>query len=204
MQRKQKGDCSLAELRDLGLSIDIDEVLARRLKGKLLIIDGHVRQGYYLGDSAFGCEHLHRTYDAIAEEVVHAATPDKVLEEMIPGMVHRYGQQQRWLPLMNLKTAFRMMEGSISEWQGRKLLMGPAAKPKLGRAKSLKMRERRLQRFIKQNQCYISAVRSAADVHKPDMQRWRHGKLSDESSISQRVESVFRGMRPIASMTSQG
>jgi len=56
MQGKQKGDCSLAELRDLGLSIDIDEVLARRLKGKLLIIDGHVRQGYYLGDSAFGCE----------------------------------------------------------------------------------------------------------------------------------------------------
>ena len=90
MQGKQKGDCSLAELRDLGLSIDIDEVLARRLKGKLLIIDGHVRQGYYLGDSALGCEHLHRTYDAIAEEVVHAATPDKVLEEMIPGMVHRY------------------------------------------------------------------------------------------------------------------
>jgi len=142
MQGKQNGGRSLAELRDLGLSIKIDEVLARRLKGKLLIIDGRVRQGYYPGGSAFDCEHLREAYDAIAEELVHAATPDSVLEEMIPMMVHRYGLQQRWLPLMNLETAFRIMEGSITEWQGRKVLMGPAAKPKLRRSKSFKMRER--------------------------------------------------------------
>lgn len=204
MRGKQNDDRSLAELRDLGLSIDIDEVLARRLKGKLLIIDGRVRQGYYSGGSAFDCEHLRDAYDAIAEEIVHAATPDTVLEEMIPVMVHRCGQQQRWLPLMNLETAFRIMEGSITAWKGRKLLMGPAAKPKLRRSQSFKMRERRLQMFVKRNQCSISAVRSAADVHKPDMQRWRHGKLADESSISERIESVFRGKRPIVSMTSQG
>lgn len=54
-------------------------------------------------------------------------------------------------------------------------------------------REGRLQAFLAANSTTIAAVSEAATVHKPDMQRWRHGELSDDSVMAQRIENVLSG-----------
>lgn len=58
-------------------------------------------------------------------------------------------------------------------------------------------REARLQSFLTANNSPIAAVSDAALVHKPDMQRWRHGELSEDSVMSQRIESVLAGKTPL-------
>ncbi|MCL4488884.1 MAG: hypothetical protein M1570_12240 [Chloroflexi bacterium] len=58
-------------------------------------------------------------------------------------------------------------------------------------------REARLQSFLAANHSPIAAVSDAALVHKPDMQRWRHGELSEDSVMSQRIESVLAGKTPL-------
>jgi hypothetical protein len=58
-------------------------------------------------------------------------------------------------------------------------------------------REARLQSFLTANNSPIAAVSDAALVHKPDMQRWRHGELSEDSVMSQRIESVLAGRTPL-------
>ncbi len=58
-------------------------------------------------------------------------------------------------------------------------------------------REARLQSFLTANNTPIAAVSDAALVHKPDMQRWRHGELSEDSVMSQRIESVLAGKTPL-------
>ncbi len=58
-------------------------------------------------------------------------------------------------------------------------------------------RETRLQEFVKRNETTIAAVVGAAEVHKPQMQDWRHGKLPDRSVMSQRIEEVLSGRRPL-------
>jgi hypothetical protein len=59
-------------------------------------------------------------------------------------------------------------------------------------------REQRLQRFVADHNVTIADVRKAADVHKTNMQDWRHGELSDRSKMSDRIEGVLSGRRPIA------
>ena len=58
-------------------------------------------------------------------------------------------------------------------------------------------REHRLQQFRKDHKTTIAAVREAAEVHKPEMQNWRHGELPNESVMSQRIEEVLSGRRPL-------
>lgn len=58
-------------------------------------------------------------------------------------------------------------------------------------------RERRLQDFVAANHTTIAAVCDAAQVHKPDMQRWRRGELSDDSVMTQRIENVLSGKIPL-------
>ena len=58
-------------------------------------------------------------------------------------------------------------------------------------------REARLQSFLRATNSPIAAVSDAALVHKPDMQRWRHGELSEDSVMSQRIESVLAGKTPL-------
>jgi hypothetical protein len=56
-----------------------------------------------------------------------------------------------------------------------------------------KHRESRLQAFLVDRGATVAAVRKVALVQKPDMQRWRHGKLSDKSAMAQRIEKVLSG-----------
>ncbi len=58
-------------------------------------------------------------------------------------------------------------------------------------------REPRLQGFVTAHDTTIAAVCEAAMVHKADMQRWRRGELADDSIMSQRIEEVLSGKRPI-------
>ncbi|MCC6363110.1 MAG: hypothetical protein IT165_06265 [Bryobacterales bacterium] len=58
-------------------------------------------------------------------------------------------------------------------------------------------REKRLQGLVAANHTTIAAVADAADVHKPDMQRWRRGELSGDSVMSQRIENVLAGKTPL-------
>ena len=101
----------------------------------------------------------------------------------------------------NLDTICRSVEAWITAGYQRLVSSGKNANrlPKIG---SVAMRERRLQKFILKNQYTISTVRKAAQVHKADLQLWRHGDLGDGSVMSQRIESVIRGKTPIPSMTS--
>lgn len=59
-------------------------------------------------------------------------------------------------------------------------------------------REARLQRFLEKHYASIAAICRAANVHKADMQRWRHGKLSPHSMMSLRIEEVLSGITPLA------
>ena len=58
-------------------------------------------------------------------------------------------------------------------------------------------REARLQAFLTANDATIAAVCEAAEIYKPDMQRWRRGTLGVESVMSQRIESVLSGETPL-------
>jgi hypothetical protein len=58
-------------------------------------------------------------------------------------------------------------------------------------------REERLKVFITENHTSIAAACSAAQVFKPQMQQWRHEQLADTSAMSQRIEDVLSGKRPI-------
>lgn len=58
-------------------------------------------------------------------------------------------------------------------------------------------RESRLQAFLAANCTTIAAVSEAAQVHKPDMQHWRHGELNGDSVMAQRIENVLVGKTPL-------
>jgi hypothetical protein len=62
---------------------------------------------------------------------------------------------------------------------------------------ALETREFRLQLFLAEKNTTIAAVRRAAGVHKANMQQWRHSALSDSSVMSERIEDVLSGKRPI-------
>ncbi len=53
-------------------------------------------------------------------------------------------------------------------------------------------REERLQEFIAAHPgATLADVRHSADLHKPEFQDWRNGKLGDTSVMSQRIENVL-------------
>ncbi len=59
-------------------------------------------------------------------------------------------------------------------------------------------RENRLQEFLRVHPgTTVTDVRTAARVHKPEMQRWRHGVLPDKSAISERIVKALNGMIPV-------
>lgn len=60
-----------------------------------------------------------------------------------------------------------------------------------------KDRETRLQTFLAAKHTTIAAVSEAAQVHKPDMQHWRHGELNGDSVMAQRIENVLAGKTPL-------
>jgi hypothetical protein len=59
-------------------------------------------------------------------------------------------------------------------------------------------RDLRLKAFIARRKSSVAAVCRAANVDKKNMQQWRRGELSDGSVMSQRIEDVLTGRRPVA------
>jgi hypothetical protein len=113
----------LEQLRELGLTLEIDERAAQTIVAELLIVDGRLRRGVYApGDSSSHTTgHFHAAYDAIAAEVVHAETPLDVLEIMIPRMVHALRAKQNWVPDIPIEVLTRWLQGPINEWKGRRI-----------------------------------------------------------------------------------
>jgi hypothetical protein len=60
-------------------------------------------------------------------------------------------------------------------------------------------RESRLTAFIRRRRVSITAVVRAANVKKSDRQKWRHGEMSDDSVMAQRIEDVLAERRPLKS-----
>ena len=58
-------------------------------------------------------------------------------------------------------------------------------------------REARLQAFREEHDLSIAAICRAARVHKADMKRWRHGKLSSKSVMAIRIDNVLSGVTPL-------
>ncbi len=116
-------DDPVTELRELGLTIEIGHAAATRIVAQLLIVDGRLRQGAYAPSdpSSHTTGHFHAAYHAIAAEVVHAATPLDVLENMIPMMVHALRAKQKWVPDIPIEVLTRWLQGPINEWKGRRL-----------------------------------------------------------------------------------
>jgi hypothetical protein len=116
---------AFAELRELGLSVELSEAKAARIKADLLIIEGLRLQGAYRRPDGFTSDlHLHAAYQVIAEEVIDANTPDEVVDSMIPRVVMEYARRRNWRwHLHDLDAAKRCLRGPITEWMGRKLRM---------------------------------------------------------------------------------
>jgi len=57
--------------------------------------------------------------------------------------------------------------------------------------------EARLQEFQEGHDVSVAAISRAARVHKPDMRRWRHGKLGPKSVMAKRIEDVLSGVTPL-------
>ena len=59
-------------------------------------------------------------------------------------------------------------------------------------------REERLKTFIREvKSASIADVCRTAQVYKANMQQWRHGELSEDSVMSQRIEDVLAGKIPL-------
>ena len=114
-------------LRDLGLMVEIDNQTSLRIKGELLIIAGLKRQGAYRRPDSHSSDlHLYAAYHAIAQEIVNRDTPPEVIEIMIPTMVLEFSRRVGWsYPYgdIALEMMKRDLQGPITEWQGKKLLM---------------------------------------------------------------------------------
>ena len=76
----------LSELQELGLTMEIGEAAAGRIKAELLIIEGLLYQGAY-GKPSSSDLPLVAAYQVIANEIVTASTPQEVIDTVIPMVV---------------------------------------------------------------------------------------------------------------------
>ena len=119
-------DDPISELRDLGLTIEIDQMTASRIWAELLIVHGRLLQNHYHKNrhpNSVGHvkEHFYEAYHAIAKGIVKGDTPDEVLERMIPEMVNAFKIKHNWLPKIAIDLLTRWLHGPISEWKGKRL-----------------------------------------------------------------------------------
>ena len=115
-----------SELRNLGLIIEIDELVAKRIKAELLIIDGLRRQGHY--GSSLGWDQkkaYYAAYNVVAEIIIGENTPLDVIETQIPELVMNflYGGEDResgywWDQIDDLEKMKEYLGGHIREWTG--------------------------------------------------------------------------------------
>jgi hypothetical protein len=97
-----------------------------------------------------------------------------------------------------MRTAVRQARDAAEEAEERRISQAPgSATLQWTIAEKAKDREYRLQSYLtfeserRGRKVTIAAVRRGAEVYDPDMLRWRHGKLPDDSEISVRIEEVL-------------
>ncbi len=123
------------ELCVLGLTIEIDEAAAKKIKGELLIIEGRLHQGDYrkvvpkrfeeaLGRSSLiSSQKLYgAAYHAVAKNVVRADTASEVLTEVIPAFLLSFSKLRGWpMGARDLREMNHYVRGPLTEWQGKVL-----------------------------------------------------------------------------------
>jgi hypothetical protein len=122
---------AVSELRNLGLTIEIDELVAKRIKAELLIIDGLRRQGQYKSSLGFHQEKAYyAAYNVVAEIIIGENTPLDVIDTQIPQLVMNflYGGEELesgywWGQISDLEKMKEYLGGHIREWTGRIMLM---------------------------------------------------------------------------------
>jgi hypothetical protein len=125
----------LEELRALGLTVPITEEVARKLWAALLRIDGDARR---IGPSD-PITPVRAAYQAIASGVVNYATPDQVLEEMIPQAILSFHSTRPWARYQSMEHLNLALAPSVIEWKATRLEMtpplpenAPSAQPQTG------------------------------------------------------------------------
>ncbi len=113
----------LAELSELGLTIEIEPLKAARIWAAMQSVYARLLRGDYRKTfDETGVEHFTDVYDAIAAEVVNADTTDEVLESVIPSVVYAFTVRKNWSPYMDLKTMKEWpLHGPIIEWKAKRL-----------------------------------------------------------------------------------
>jgi len=98
----------------------------------------------------------------------------------------------------------KRLASRIAHWRAEALSSPPALPPPIvelitppAMTEPLLNRERRLQTFVRDKSTSIAAICRTANVHKPNMQQWRHNALSEDSVMSQRIEDVLSGKTPL-------
>lgn len=205
----------LAELRDLGLNLDITETTARSVKGALLIIEGRIRQGDYRTVKPFeNMPHAPKialqssvtvfrdAYHAVAKLVVGAETPRVVIVETIPRFLSAFALWREWPTANAIGWVQKFSHGPSIEWEGRLLQMGrtssvaqEAGKPSLAPMNQ----EQLIRTYFAQfpEKIKIVDVCWAARQRYREWTRWRSGKLKDTSTASRAFNAILNsGKRP--------
>jgi hypothetical protein len=208
-----------AELQAFGLTIDMDESTARKIKGELLIIEGRLHQGDYrepvsnrfaerFGHLSFpSWSKLYQAaYHAVAQHVVRADTAPEVLTEVIPSFLFNFSKARKWHPqACDLKFVRIYVRGPITEWQGRHLQMASESPVRMGMTQE---HEDNTQDEIKRRQCLLDAYVQAtgashrsiyegrSGVHKPEFYKWLKGSLPASSETAQNFERFLREKKP--------
>lgn len=112
---------AVEELHALGLTIEMSEEVAQHIVGEMEIIAGRDQQGFYSGNVY---QPFYDAYRAIASAVVSWATPDEVLETMIPKVLDSYRTIYRWARHLTSYECRAALNGPITEWKGRRRQAG--------------------------------------------------------------------------------
>jgi hypothetical protein len=84
-----------------------------------------------------------------------------------------------------------------SDPTGNSGLTGLPVLPEPESADDLASRPQRVERFRKERSATFADIRYSSGVHKADFLHWKAGKLAASSVMSQRIEDVLSGKRPL-------
>ena len=210
MDQQSPETISLSELRALGLTIDIEESVAARIRAKLLIIEGQVLQGAFRTTDGWSSgKRFSAVYHVIAQEIVDANTPDEVIESMIPHVVLAFSRKKNWRPYAaDLDGLNPWLRGPIQEWKGKRLLL--AAGPRIREQPQESEAGTTIEDEIERRQRLLASYKSAtgnpsnrriyeaanSGIHKPEFYHWQKGSLSSESATCINFERFLRDKKP--------
>ena len=197
---------ALSELRELGLTVDIDEKVASRIWANLLIVDGRFEQGKsgHYTKMAQATEYLQAIYHAIAKCLVDENTADDVIEQTIPDIAVAFFSKTggRFFTLRSKTEMDRQkeaMEGPINEWKGKAILKRLRHEPSedyepATDGSNETLRRRKLLETYKEftGATNRQIYQGRSGIHKPEFYAWLKGKLKGTSETAQNFERFLR------------